>query len=297
MSFGDNHEPEVAPPCAVDKHAHPATDRRGRWTGHRLCARHLKQLGDDLRTIQRESRNLDPRPSMGSNLDGRGGGHSTPAFQQTPVRLDPIVLRDHRQGEGWWEDAEDALAAGGTASVLATLTGYANRVRAGRDIEIPLRWKLELIPGKTWPDDRIVCHQPCGHKECHAVAWWRSAPVQPDIAGEAQLLDRHKEWIAEQDWIGRFHHDMRVLRAQLQQANGTSAPKPIPGKCPNQLSPGEECGGPLWPAKPKHTSGEKKWTGSAPSAIRCGACASRWDGPGAIARLALILEAQRKKAS
>jgi hypothetical protein len=296
MSFGDNHEPEAAQPCAVDKHAHPATDRQGRPTGHRLCARHLKQIADDLRTIERESRDLDPRPSMATNLDGRGGGKSTPAFQQTPARLDPIVLSDRRRGEGWWEDAEDALAAGNTTSVLSVLNRHANRVRAGRKIEIPLVWVVDLIPGKTLPSDLIVCPTPCIHKECRAVAWWRSAPEPPTIAGECALLSRpgHLEWIAGQEWVAQFHHDVRALRAQLQQANGTSSPKPLPGKCPVQIRPGEECGGPLWPTKPKYTSGEPKWTGSAPSAIQCSSCRSRWQGAGPIARLALILEAQRK---
>jgi hypothetical protein len=296
MSFGDNHEPEVTEPCALIKHYHPATDGRGKPTGHRLCARHLKQIHTDLRTIQNEARNLDPRPSMALNLDGRGGGKSTPAFQQTPARLDPIVLRDHRTGQGWSEDPDDVLAAGNTTSVVAKLNHYANLVRAGRDIEIPLVWVVDLIPGRPAPDF-LICPTPCTHKQCRAYAWWRSAPVPPDIAGEAQLLARHAEWIATRDWVADFHHDVRALRAQLQQANGTSQPKPIPGKCPHQPSPGQECGGPLWPAKPKHTSGEDVWTGAAPSAIRCGACETRWDGPGAIARLALILEAQRKARS
>jgi hypothetical protein len=236
---------------------------------------------------------------MASNLDGRGGGKSTPAFQQTPVRLDPIVLRDHRQGEGWSEDHDDVLAAGGTASVVAVLNKHANRVRAGRDIEIPLIWVVDLIPGRPAPDFPI-CSAPCVHKECRAYAWWRSSPVPPTITAEAQLLGKHAAWIAGhppvggKDWIAEFHHDVRALRAQLQQANGTSQPKPIPGRCPVQLSPGQECGGPLWPTKPKYTSGEEKWTGSAPSAIRCASCDARWQGAGPIARLALILETQRK---
>jgi hypothetical protein len=299
-----SYEPdEVTEPCALTKHYHPATDGRGKPTGHRLCARHLKQIGNDLHTIEREARNLDPRPSMALNLDGRGGGKSTPAFQQTPARLDPIVLRDKRQGEGWWEDAEDALAAGNTTSVVTVLNRHANKVRARRKIEIPLIWVVDLIPGRPEPDF-LICPTPCIHKQCRACAWWKSAPVPPTIAGEAQFLDKHKVWIAEQppdgddeDWLVKFHHDVRAARAQLQQANGTSQPKPIPGKCPHQPSPGQECGGPLWPAKPKHTSGEDVWTGAAPSAIRCGACETRWDGPGAIARLALILEAQRKARS
>jgi hypothetical protein len=234
---------------------------------------------------------------MASNLDGRGGGKSTPAFQQTPLRLDPVVLRDHRRGEGWSEDADDALAAGNTTSVVAVLNRHANRVRAGRAIEIPLVWVVDLIPGKPEPDF-LICPTPCLHKECRALAWWRSAPLPPTIAGEAQLLERHMEWIAAQlpdengDWPAQLHHDVRALRAQLQQANGTSQPRPLPGKCPVQSSPGQECGGPLWPTKPKHTVGE--WTGSAPSAIRCGSCETRWEGPGPIARLALILEAQKK---
>jgi hypothetical protein len=290
--LADRGEPEAAPPCAVAKHNHPATDRQGRPTGHRLCARHYQGLAKDLRSIEFEVRNLDPSPSMSSALDGRSGGKGTPAFQQTPARLDPIVLSDHRQGEGWWEDAEDAHAANGLTSVLTVLVRYANRVRAGRNMKIPLRWVVDLIPGREWPTDRIVCSQPCKHTECLAVAWWKSAPLVPTVHSERDVLTRALDWICEQDWVEEFYGDVRKLRGQLQQANGTNAVRPIPGKCPVQPSPGRECGGPLWPTKPKHTVGE--WTGSAPSAIRCGSCQTRWEGAGPIARLALILERQEK---
>jgi hypothetical protein len=281
--------PDPAPnrQCVATTKPHPAD-------GGYLCRNHLNQLGTILRDIEREARDVDPSPSIAARWNYATGGNTgggDPAFQQAPVRLDPVVLRDHRRGLGWSEDDVDAHAAGKTRSVLGTLTTWAGRLREERRLTPPTRVEtIRMGPVRVGP----VCPTPCHHESCNLTARWVTVPVPPTVHSERDLLSRHLDWMAKQVWVEDAYAELRQLRDQLQYANGTSPERPMPGHC-YELIDGAECGGPLWPTKPVHTVGE--WTGTSPSAVKCGSCGRRWEGAGEMARLAVVTGEQQQKAA
>lgn len=179
-------------------------------------------------------------------------GGGAPAFEQVPVRLDAVALTDTRHGLGLHELPDDRHAAGSVPAALAVLRRWADVVRTRRHLAPPRRRTL---------------------------------------AGERLFLATHLAWCAEQAWAGELYRAVRELRAALQAVNGTSDDRPLPGRCP-WLVADAECGGPLWPARPQHTTGEFAATG--PDAVVCGDDREhRWEGRD-LARLALIVEQQRR---
>jgi hypothetical protein len=292
------------PECAAGGRPHRATTKGDdpEPTGHLLCEHHFDQLGKWLRDIEREAAptqrlehgilgNLDSRPSMQIVLDHAGGGL---ASQQSPVRLDAVVLTDPRRGTGATLGRDfDELAWDDTPSVLNTLHTWARQVRVDRHLTPPthtVRLGWSRVP--TGP----ACAHPCGHDSC---GQWITDEVRalPTVRSEREVLTRHLDWIARQDWVGDMWTELRQLRDRLQSANQTTAPRPH-GRCPNVVQvkgTDRECGGPLWPVKPAHTAGEDAWTGSSPSAVQCARCEQRWDGPPAMARLAITLGQRRSR--
>lgn len=284
--------------CAAGGRPHPVVDGNDRPMSGHLCARHHTVLERVLRDIEREAGpyqvaesgkriiNLDPTPSMQTLWDRSGGAL---ASEQSPVRTSVVVHRDTRHGDGNSEDDEDLHAGGGTWPVLVVLNRWADHIRRERPLTVPtVTVRLGWERARRSP----VCAQPCGHDSCGR---WITDTVraEPTLTSELAVLTRQLDWAADQDWVGDMYTDLRQLRDQLRRINGTHPPDPLPGRCPNMVN-GAECGGPLWPVKPKHTSGEDVWTGASPSAVRCSACTQRWEGPSDLARLALILERQSK---
>jgi hypothetical protein len=293
--------PEAAQPnrarCAAGGQPHHVTDGQGKPISGLLCEHHFDALARILRDIEREAAlsqvtesgqrlpNLDPVPSMQIRWDRSGGSL---ASQQAPARLDVLVHTDHRHGTGKSEDDDDLRAAGLTASVLVVLHAWADHVRREHHLT---RATTTVRLGWARSPRGPVCPRPCRHDTCGR--WITDTiPAAPTITGERNLLTRQLPWIARQDWVGDMYRDLRQLRDQLRRANGTAPDDPLPGRCPNMIN-GRECGGPLWPVKPKHTSGQA-WTGSTPSSVRCSACRQRWEGPSNLARLALIIETQSR---
>lgn len=168
-----------------------------------LCDNHFTRLGAMLRDIEDQAALLDAQPSMAQRSD-RGGGL---ASHRAPARLDILVHNDPRHGTGMSEDAEDALAAGSTLSILGVLHAWARVVR----------------------EDRALAQ-----------------PATVTISGERDLLTRQIPWLAEQSWIDEAFAELRDLVAQLRRQNGTNAlrKKPV-GVCPTLFEDGE-CGGRLW---------------------------------------------------
>ena len=290
-------DPAQATGCLAGGRKHPVTDKRGEPISGRLCEHHFDTLGRILRDIEREAAptqvtesdrlltNLELAPSMQIDWNSSGGAL---ASELSPVRLNALVHRDTRHGLGDWEDEDDRHAAGHAVSVLVVLHAWADQVRRDHHLTRPtVTVRLGWLHARRGP----VCGHPCGHDTCGT---WVTDTItaQPTITGERNLLTRQLDWIAGQPWVGDMYADLRQLRDQLRRANGTNPDDPLPGRCPNLID-GRECNGPLWPVKPLHTSGQV-WTGGAPSAIRCSACTQRWEGPSALARLALILEAQQR---
>lgn len=304
------------PRCVAGGKPHPPA------TGTQLCTHHFTELGNWLREIEREAElqvfNPDrpeewaALPSM-QQVTAEDGGHGgTLASERAPARLGPLVHADPRRGDPTrsayrrhgYSPARDELAYDPTPSAIDTLHKWAQKVRTDparllteRTVDVALDWWWR--PAGHGP----VCDGPCDHESCGQwIPVTDTVRAEPTVAGERQLLTRQLDWISEQPWAATFYRDIRRLRSALQHTNGTGGPRPLPGKCPNLIDVDgkqTECGGPLWPVKPAHTSGEDVWTGSAPSAVQCASCTERWEGAGPLARLALILEAAsrtRKKA-
>lgn len=303
VTVPDDEAPQAGR-CAATGRSHRVVDAAGKPISGNLCEKHFQQLGTMLRALEREAApfqhlergevlgNLNPVPSMQVTLDHGGGGL---ASQLSPARLDVIVHRDPRHGTGKSEDDDDVRAGGSTASALYVLHTWANEVRAGRNITRPtVTVRLGWVRSPRGP----VCAHACGHESC---GHWVTDTVRalPTVRGERDLLTRNLDWIARQDWAGDFYRDIHSLRDQLRRANGTAPPAPLPGRCPNVIEERKgkrvECGGPLWPVKPMHTSGAEAWTGASPSAIRCESCTRRWEGPSQVARLVLMIEQSRTK--
>lgn len=301
---------EEIPQCQVGKDPHPASDKRGKATGHLLCSGHYETLDKTLRQVETEFGDLaghadDPdsyaaAPSIAVQWNTGGGGHSgsgTLASHQSPALLDPIVLADHRQGMGYEEDEDDRHAAGETASVLFVLCRYATRVREERCLGYPAESRFLRWDGRN--DDGDHCAEPCKHPACQHNGVWVTSPTRPTVHSERILLARHLEWVArwaadpdpafDRDYgIREVYEALRRMLAQLREATGTAERSPVPGWCPH-------CEGHLWPDKPTETSQSKKWTGSAYSAVKCVACGARWEGADDMARLAIMVSKQRRK--
>jgi hypothetical protein len=223
-----------------------------------LCRTHLDEVAEWLHDVELEVERLDARPSMAVVWDD-SRGHEL-ASHRAPARLGPIVARDRRH-----VTLDELTARGGTAGMDSTLSAYgvlhdyAQRVRDGRDLH-------------------------------------RSDHPHLTIRTERVLLTRHLDWVAAQPWAVDLWAQLQTLRAQLQQANGTTPPGPLPGRCP-RLVGGQECGGELWPVAPKHTSGELVHVpgDEVAQAVQCERNTNhRWEGRHLI-RLALILDQQQQE--
>lgn len=84
-----------------------------------------------------------------------------------------------------------------------------------------------------------------------------------DVEAACQLLDRHRLWLAEQDWISYLYEDIRVINLQLSNAIGDYK-RPAVGTChvvPENAN--KACGGPLYANKA--------------GGVRCARCQATWD--------------------
>lgn len=226
--------------------------------------RHLGDVGrlcvkhlDQLGGWLRDVEDEDGLFEVAPSLSAALGDHGsgTPAFERVPVRLDAVVLTDPRHGTGWAE-SEEERRLGQLTPPIVVLTRWAQKVRDGRQLT------------GVWP---------------------------PNVPEARRMLTRHLDWCAGQPWIDRMFRQVRDLRNALVRLNGGVEDKPLPGVCPaTDGEAGEDCGGPLWPSAPRHTSGAP-FTSSPlgqVSAVECGDNpAHRWEGVD-LARLALIVESQ-----
>lgn len=219
-----------------------------------ICVSHLQELNTYLRDVEEEAAHLDACPSAEMRLDEAA---ATLASQQSPVRLTAVAADDPRRGTpalSPWSH-DDYLAYDETLSVYDTVHQWAQRVRNERDLR---------------------------------------APARLTVVTERQLLTAHLEWIATRVWVRPLYLRVRKLREQLKATNGTSDPKPLPGRCP---LPGPDgiCGGPLWDVKPLHTAGD--WDGPGPTAVECASCLERWEGPQQLALLAISTDVAKREAA
>lgn len=82
------------------------------------------------------------------------------------------------------------------------------------------------------------------------------------VTSACQLLDRHRLWLAEQDWITDLYEDIRILHRTLADACGDYRRPPV-GTCHVPNTEGNPCGGGLF-ANPY-------------GGVRCSRCGATWD--------------------
>lgn len=96
------------------------------------------------------------------------------------------------------------------------------------------------------------------------IADERTLPSHPDtITGCCQLIDRHRLWAAEQDWIDELYNDVKTINRTLSDAIGDYRKKPV-GHC-HVIPEGAQkpCGGPLF--------------ASTYGGVTCARCRATWD--------------------
>ena len=69
-------------------------------------------------------------------------------------------------------------------------------------------------------------------------------PAPTSVTGCCELLDRHRLWLAEQDWIADLYDEIRRLNRTLSDAIGDYRQKPV-GTCP-ATTDNSDCGGPIY---------------------------------------------------
>lgn len=83
-----------------------------------------------------------------------------------------------------------------------------------------------------------------------------------NITAACALLDRHRLWIAEQDWATYLHDDLKQTHRELSDATGDYRRPPV-GRCHVIPEDGDRCGGPLF----ANTYG----------GVHCPKCGATWD--------------------
>ncbi len=82
------------------------------------------------------------------------------------------------------------------------------------------------------------------------------------VTAACALLNRHRLWIAEQDWATHLHNDLKTIHRTLSDATGDYRRPPV-GHCHIENDQSERCNGNLYP----NTYG----------GVRCARCGATWD--------------------
>lgn len=160
--------------CVIGAREHRAHD------GLLACSHHAQELATLLREVEDEAALLDPRKSMALRYEGKAGGL---ASEQSPVRLEVLVLTDRRRNSGrLMADDHDPLGLDDTPEVLHVLQSWAQQVREERHL---------------------------------------AEPTQVTVSGERDLLTRQLPWILGQPWVADLYAEVRELAQVLRRTNGT----------------------------------------------------------------------------
>lgn len=227
---------QAAPVCAAASCTRPAA-------AGMLCAADERRLGDWLAQIGSEYELLSAAPSMQGREVGTIGGTSLTS-QRSPGNTHVMAMRDPRRGTGYIGDG-DPWGIDNTPSVFATLASYADRVREGRDLSLPVRHV-------------DACRMPCMHRAC-MIGIGHVVTVPLTVATERRLLAAHLDWILGQDFAGEFFDEIRGLFAALRRANGHASTRPgYTAHC--------DCGGRI------------RWANGAATCQACGTSMATADG-------------------
>lgn len=145
--------------------------------------------------------------------------------------------------------------------------------KATKRAEAPAPVRLEVLDlldtrlGRIWNglapahDRRGVLGTLLTHAENLTDTRPLSKPPAPNVTAICALLDRHRLWLAEQDWIKYLYDDTKQIHRQLSDATGDYRRPPV-GHCHVERPEGR-CNGPLFANK----SG----------GVRCAKCGAIWD--------------------
>lgn len=155
--------------------------------------------------------------------------------------------------------------------------------------EVAAPMRLEIIDlldtrfGRKWlgtaaaNDRRGVA----GALKVHVERLQEERPLTTDhdhrsVSAACALLDRHRLWIAEQDWVTYLYDDLHDLHRALSDAIGNYRRPPV-GRCHLVLDNDDTCAGKLY--------------ANAYGGVRCARCAATWDA-GELRLLGLALAQQ-----
>jgi hypothetical protein len=82
------------------------------------------------------------------------------------------------------------------------------------------------------------------------------------VSTACAMLERHRLWITEQDWVTLFFDELKILNRQLSDAVGDYRRPPV-GTCHAVTEDKDECGGSLF--------------ASVDGGVNCARCGAAWD--------------------
>lgn len=218
-----------------------------------LCGQHVEKFGLYVSQLGAMFDRLDAAPSMqGKDPDAVGSSGGLKSHRNVGDHA-VMSLRDARTAA----DPDDPLR-----SVLATLAGWADAVRAGRDLTSPTRQVVIRLRDKRNPG--ALCEAmarafrgqatPCRHDSCRDGVILHTVWADLTVATERRLLSDHLGWLVQQPWAGDAFEEIRAVWGLLEAATEGRRPRRT-AVC--------ACGGRI--------------TVTAMVA-ECGGCGARWEG-------------------
>lgn len=145
--------------------------------------------------------------------------------------------------------------------------------KATKSAEAPAPMRLEVVDllderlGRKWlgtapADDRRGVF---GTLLSHVVRLCEERPLTAGattVAAACDLLDRHRLWLAERDWINELYEDVKATHRAIADAIGDYRRPPV-GRCHIATDNDQACGGPLF--------------ASTYGGVRCAKCKAEWD--------------------
>lgn len=223
------------PPCTVPGgcgHLHSALcilphrdDRVHEQEIGLLCRWHRNRLDWVINEIRKLNEDLDQITEAGSapkanTAKGRRLSNPSPP---APANLDVLVLRDPRS-HGDVDSPDDAQRQPWSVPYLTEV--YCYRVRDERNLT------------------RVVLRQVLHRDRVLEVPTTVKADVPRSVVGRLDMLLRHHDWIAAQDWVDDYLTEMTELKRAMATALRDNTHR-FMGRCYLIGATGEACGGDL----------------------------------------------------
>lgn len=199
----------------------------------------------------------------------------SPDSERIPVQVDPpsrICRRCEDNIHDWLTQLPDLYALLPLFAIPGTVEKNPESKSTKRsEVEAPIRLDvidlLDTRLGRIWlgtapaHDRRGVVGTLMVYAEQLVEERPLSTPPAPNVSALCTLLDRHRLWLGEQDWITLFHDELKTIHRACSDANGDYRRPPV-GHCHIEGDDGP-CKGPLFANKN--------------GGVRCAKCAATWD--------------------